>query len=82
MNRFAFKCSLLGVCLALGVTAGAQTAAPAKTQTAAQNKAALARYDSRQIGGQNMARFRNPKVDALSPGNKLIMAKPGTKNAV
>ncbi|OYY62855.1 MAG: hypothetical protein B7Y51_07575 [Burkholderiales bacterium 28-67-8] len=46
MNRFAFKCSLLGVCLALGVTAGAQTAAPAKTQTAAQNKAALARYDS------------------------------------
>ena len=46
MNRFAFKCSLLGVCLALGVTAGAQTAAPAKAQTSAQNKAALARYDS------------------------------------
>lgn len=46
MNRFAFKCALLAVCLALGVTAGAQTAAPAKAQTAAQNKAALARYDS------------------------------------
>ena len=46
MNRFAFKCALLGVCLALGVTAGAQTTAPAKTQLTAQNKAALARYDS------------------------------------
>ena len=47
MNRFAFKCALLGVCLALGVTAGAQTtASPAKTQLTAQNKAALARYES------------------------------------
>jgi ABC-type transport system substrate-binding protein len=26
---------------------------------------ALARYDSRQIGGQNMARFRRPEFDAL-----------------
>ena len=47
MNRFAFKCALLGVCLALGVTAGAQTpASSTKTQLTAQNKAALARYDS------------------------------------
>jgi outer membrane lipoprotein SlyB len=46
MNRFAFKCALLGVCLAWGVTAVAQTTAPAKTQLTAQNKAALARYDS------------------------------------
>jgi ABC-type transport system substrate-binding protein len=28
-------------------------------------QASLARYDSRQIGGQNMARFKLPEMDAL-----------------
>jgi outer membrane lipoprotein SlyB len=46
MNRFAVKCALLGVCLALGATAGAQTTAASKTQLSAQNKVALARYES------------------------------------
>jgi outer membrane lipoprotein SlyB len=47
MNRFAFKCPLLATLLALAVSAGAQTAAPTnKTQLSAQNKAALARYES------------------------------------
>ena len=47
MNRFAFKCPLLATLLALAVSAGAQTTTPTnKTQLSAQNKAALARYES------------------------------------
>lgn len=47
MNRWSFKCVLLAVGLTLGfTTAGAQTASTAKAQLTAQNKAALARYES------------------------------------
>ncbi|MEP7297614.1 MAG: ABC transporter substrate-binding protein [Burkholderiales bacterium] len=36
----------------------------------------LQRFDSRQIGGQNMARFKNPQVDALYDRVKLLPDGP------
>jgi ABC-type transport system substrate-binding protein len=36
----------------------------------------LARYDSKQVGGQNMARFRMPEFDALYARLKVLPDGP------
>ena len=42
---------------------------------------ALARFDSRQIGGQNMARFKMPQVDALYDQVQLLPDGPQRQRA-
>ena len=49
---------------------------------APDGSAALARYDGRQVGGQNLARFKLPEFDALYERHAVAARRPRAPGAV